>query len=126
MPGVEDDGNGHPPRLLGERMLARVTRLVGHEDDPEQLDRLTDAATQLLLKLNAQRKALRATRPPPVGGPIEWLSAKEVATLLHRSESTIRHMAPDSIPGRRQHGKGYKVEWNKEIVLAWLAECSRW
>jgi hypothetical protein len=106
-------------------MLARVTRLVGHEDDPERLDRLTDAATQLLACLNAQRKALRAVRPPPVVEPPVWLSAAEVAALLHRSESTIRHMAPDAIPGRRQQGKGYKVEWNKQIVLAWLAECSR-
>lgn len=55
----------------------------------------------------------------------EWLDAKQVAALLHRCESTIRHLPPDAIPGRQQHAKGYKVRWNKQRVLDWLDRLTR-
>jgi hypothetical protein len=125
MPGIEE-GNGQPPRLLAERMLARVASLILHEDDPDRLDRLAEGATTVLQHVNAQRRRVRAA--PPIAAPsapIEWLNAREVAALIHRSESHVRHLPPHAIPGRRQHARGFKVEWNKAIVLGWLADCSR-
>jgi hypothetical protein len=126
MPGIEE-GNGQPPDLLlAERMLARVASLILHEDDPERLDRVAEGATKVLQSVNAQRRRVRAAQPvAPPTAPIEWLTAKELAALLHRSESHVRHLPPDAIPGRRQQARGCKVEWNKAKVLTFLAECSR-
>lgn len=116
----------HNGRALPAELLTRVTWLVAEEGDLDQLDQIAEATTGLLIAVNNQRRAIRTARPPaplaPAATPVEWLSAKEVAALLHRHESTIRHLPPDAIPGRRQLKKGGKVAWNKQIVLNWLAE----
>src|SRR5215467_16193640 len=116
------EGNGSRPakvaRLLGRFRVDRI-------DDPLVLEELQEAALDFATRAVVQQRFLRRMAPAPVpAGPIEWLDAKALAALLHRSESTIRHMPRDKIPGRRQDRPGCKVEWNKEVVLRHLAKCS--
>jgi len=121
MSGVEGENGSRPARLALILNRFRVERL----DDPAWLEGLQDAALAFLGRLSIQQKFLRQVRPSsPASGPVEWIDAKGVAALMHRSESTIRHLPPDAIPGRRQQAKGCKVLWNKQIVMNWLAECS--
>jgi len=122
MSGVADgNGSGRPQRLASILHRFRVDRI----DDPMLLEQLQEAALDFISRTVVQQRFLRRVAPPSLpAGPIEWIDAKELAALLHRSESTVRHLPPDAIPGRRQAKKGYRVEWNKQIVLNWLAECS--
>jgi len=123
MSGVADgNGSGRPQRLAAILHRFRVDRI----DDPILLEQLQEAALDFISRTVVQQRFLRRMTPPAAGPvtPIEWIDAKELAVLLHRSESTVRHLPPDAIPGRRQAKKGYRVAWNKQVVLSWLAECS--
>src|SRR5262244_1610923 len=122
MSGVEDgNGAGRPQRLAAILHRFRVDRV----DDPILLEQLQEAALDFVSRTIVQQRFLRRMAPPaePLA-PIEWIDAKALAALLHRSESTVRHMPPDKIPGRRQDRPGCKVEWNKAVVLQHLAQCS--
>jgi hypothetical protein len=123
MPGIGDGNGSRPQRLAHLLHRFRVDRL----DDPAWLEDLQEAAVIFLSRIVLQQKFLRHTARPtviPNGGPVEWLDAKQVGELYHRSESWVRHMPADAIPGRRQHVKGGKVLWNKQILLNHLAACS--
>ena|SRR5215468_4873165 len=122
MSGVAGQNGSDRPQQL---VLALRHFRVDQVDDPVVLEGLQEAALDLLSRIVVQERFLRRMTPPPEPtGPVEWLDAKQVAALLHRSESTVRHMPPDKIPGRRQQAKGFRVQWNKQVLLNYLAECS--
>jgi hypothetical protein len=118
------DGNGWAvSRTL--RILERIATEVDAETDLEALDGVSDAAAELQLRTTRRRRTLRTERPLDDDGADEWIGVSELAQLIHRSVSTIRHLPPDAIPGRRQLVPGGKVEWNARIVRAWRrAPCS--
>jgi len=52
--------------------------------------------------------------------PDDYIDIHELARMIHRSLSWIRHQPPDAIPGRRQHCEGGRVEWNRHRVQDWI------
>jgi len=54
-------------------------------------------------------------------GADRWLDIRELARLMRCSVSTIEHLPPDAIPGRRQVRRGSRVRWRERDVRAWMA-----
>jgi hypothetical protein len=66
-------------------------------------------------------KRLEALGPTPTTDhePDDWLDVHQVAALIHRSVSWIRHHR--GLPGRRQERPGGRVVWSRRALEAWLA-----
>jgi len=65
-----------------------------------------------------------SSQPQSPEPPDDYIGIHELARLIHRSVSWIRHQPPDAIPGRRQHCEGGRVEWSRRAVRRWIEACT--
>lgn len=118
--GVE---NGTDPATPAQMALRRrfddtITWIDG-VTDPDWLDAVLASELSIVAHMATRARTLRANGTP-AESPDAWLSIDEVARLIRRSVSWIRHQPADAIPGRRQHMAGGKVTYSRNAVLAWL------
>jgi hypothetical protein len=110
-------GNGRVAHRKRRALLRRAAEGgIEQLTDPDQLFLLIEATADVQTQATQRLRTLHATAPESLE-PDEYIRIKEVAELIHRSVSHIRHKPPDYIPGRRQECPGGRVEWSKRAVL---------
>jgi hypothetical protein len=119
MEGDFDGTNGRTPPILHalRRHADEATAWIEATTDPAALDAIVDTELAVVRRATAR---LRALYDADDEGPDEWLNIHQLAALIGRSISWIRHQPPDAIPGRRQAHSGAHILWSKRAVLRWL------
>jgi len=107
-----DGGNGRKPGAL----LRRATHGIEDWTDRTAVIGVIDEAADLQQRATRRLRILdRQVQAPE--SPDEYIGIKEVADLIKRSVSWIRHQPPEAIPGRRQLCEGGRVDWSRRAVL---------
>jgi hypothetical protein len=112
-------GNGRKAGAL----LRRAILGLEHWTDPDAVLAVIGAATNLQTRAISRLRELRVMPAGPEP-PDEYIGIHELARLINRSISWIRHQPPDAIPGRRQHCEGGRVEWSRRAVQRWIEACT--
>lgn len=115
-----DGGNGRKPGALLRRAAT-----FGLEDwsDPDAVLGVLVGTTDMQTRAIKRFLQLRAMPQEPEP-PDDYIDIHELARLIHRSVSWIRHQPPEAIPGRRQHCEGGRVEWSRRAVRRWIEACT--
>jgi|SRR5215468_7461918 len=109
------------------KLASRLVEHVKGEHNPERLDQTIEVLNVALVTAYRRSRQLYVELLAAHNGPDEQIDIHQLARLINRSVSTIRHWTPEElerVPGRRQDKKGGKITWSRRKVLAWLEACA--